>query len=159
MNRYLLISFNVLLIGLAPAAVSHAKDDVDQLDWLGGCWSMESGSRTISEQWMRPSGGMVIGMSRTVSNGQTVAYEFLTISNKAEGGVELVARPSGQPEAAFTMMPGSNGEATFENPTHDFPQRIIYRATGRDTLYARIEGTLGGKERAVDFPMKRMSCP
>ena len=45
----------------------------------------------------------------------------------------------------------------FENPKHDFPQRIRYRLKG-DTLHARIEGTINGKERAIDFPYQRASC-
>jgi len=108
---------------------------------------------------MRPSGGTLIGMSRTVSNGKTVAYEFMQIRTREDGGVEFVARPSGQSEATFTLKPDGNREAVFENPAHDFPQRVIYRAIGQDTLHARIEGMLDGTRRAVDFPMTKMLCP
>jgi hypothetical protein len=45
----------------------------------------------------------------------------------------------------------------FENPTHDFPQRVIYRREG-DSLLGRIEGMTNGQQKAVDFPLKRVSC-
>ena len=38
----------------------------------------------------------------------------------------------------------------FENPTHDFPQRIIYWKDGAD-LRARIEGTQNGKEGSQEW--------
>jgi hypothetical protein len=38
----------------------------------------------------------------------------------------------------------------FENPGHDFPQRLIYRRDG-DRLTARIEGQAGGRTRTVEW--------
>ena len=46
----------------------------------------------------------------------------------------------------------------FENPTHDFPQRVIYRLDDAGVLRARIEGLVAGKPRAEDFPMRRVRC-
>ncbi len=43
----------------------------------------------------------------------------------------------------------------FENPAHDFPQRVIYRRLGADAVTGRIEGQIGGQARSVDFPYKR----
>lgn len=48
--------------------------------------------------------------------------------------------------------------AVFENPNHDFPQRIIYRLVTVDSLVARIEGRIDGKERSSDFPYRRARC-
>jgi hypothetical protein len=50
------------------------------------------------------------------------------------------------------------GEVIFENPQHDFPQRVIYRKQGPNGLHARIEGTHKGQARGIDFPMKRKLC-
>ena len=36
----------------------------------------------------------------------------------------------------------------FENPGHDFPQRVIYERQG-DVLNARIEGRMGEREQAM----------
>jgi hypothetical protein len=44
---------------------------------------------------------------------------------------------------------------TFENPEHDFPQRIIYRLETGDALYARVEGTENGKFNKEEFYLKR----
>jgi len=92
----------------------------------------------------------MIGVSRTVSNGKTTEYEFLLIREGANG-LEYVAKPSGQAEATFTAARASASEVVFENPAHDFPQRIIYRKEG-DALKAAIEGSMNGQTRRVEFP-------
>jgi hypothetical protein len=56
------------------------------------------------------------------------------------------------------VIKGTGGdEVVFENPAHDFPQRIRYRASGA-ALQARIEGTMNGKTRGIDFPYTRTNC-
>ncbi|MND00816.1 hypothetical protein D3C83_195580 [compost metagenome] len=51
------------------------------------------------------------------------------------------------------------GRIVFENPTHDFPQRVIYQGRDDDGLLGRIEGESGGEPLSVDFPMDRATCP
>jgi hypothetical protein len=105
------------------------------------------------EHWMAPRGGTMLGMSRTVRDGRTVEFEFLQIRS-GEGTLVYEARPSGQPMAIFPLESAADGTVTFENPSHDFPQRIIYRRTAAG-IAARIEGLMNGTERGVDFPFTR----
>ena len=42
----------------------------------------------------------------------------------------------------------------FENPEHDYPQRILYLRDG-DELTARIEGTAGGVEKSSEWTWTR----
>ncbi len=140
----------LLLLAQAP--------DVNALSWMSGCWRQESPSRTVDEVWMAPSGGGMLGMSRTVARGRIVEHEFLQIRAQ-DGRVVLIARPSGQPEATFTATTLGPRAVTFENPAHDFPQRVMYRLQDDGTLVGRIEGEEQGKARGVDFPMRRVACP
>jgi len=112
----------------------------------------------MTEHWMKPDGGTMLGMNRTVTNGKTAAWEFMRIVQEEEGDVFFIALPSGQKETRFTMIRSSAREAVFENPTHDFPQRVIYRLQENGSLLGRIEGTTQGKERAVDFPLQKTRC-
>jgi hypothetical protein len=43
----------------------------------------------------------------------------------------------------------------FENLSHDFPQRVIYRRNADSSITARIEGTVNGEARGRDFPYRR----
>ena len=58
---------------------------------------------------------------------------------------------------AFRMVRLTEGEVVFENPAHDFPQRILYRQVAGG-LAARIEGRENGKDRAEEFPYRRVPC-
>lgn len=52
----------------------------------------------------------------------------------------------------------SKDSVTFENPQHDFPQKVSYRLESADRLIGRIEGNRGGSLRGIDFPMRRVPC-
>ena len=56
-------------------------------------------------------------------------------------GFAYVARPSGQPETTFPLVKASATELVFENPTHDFPQRILYRKASDGTVSAAVAAT------------------
>ena len=99
----------------------------------------------------------MIGSGRTVKNGKTTDYEFLRIEQR-EDAIYYVAKPRFNPqETAFKLKTWSANEFVFENPEHDFPQRILYKING-DSLAARIEGTRNGKTSSFDFPMTRVAC-
>jgi hypothetical protein len=131
---------------------------INDLAWLKGCWSLSRNGRETTEHWMKPAGGTMLGLSRTVADGKTVEFEFTRIRQEPSSDIFFIAKPSGQPEVTFKMIKGSANEVVFENPQHDFPQRVIYRRQGDNTLLGRIEGVSKGKEKSVDFPMTRARC-
>jgi Domain of unknown function (DUF6265) len=143
---------------LLAAPVCAAEDPLQRLAWLAGCWRAEGAEAGSGEQWLAPAGGTLLGVSRTVKSGTTVAHEFMQIRRNAEGNVVYVAQPSGQAEASFTLQAGAAAEAVFENPQHDFPQRVIYRLEDGGRLRARIEGLRNGQLRGIDFPLQRVPC-
>ncbi|AYV48992.1 hypothetical protein CFHF_02200 [Caulobacter flavus] len=142
-----------LLFALQAAPAAPA---IDQAAFLAGCWRQERPNGVVEEQWLAPGGGMMLGMGRTVRDGAARSYEFTRIQ-EADGRLTFFAIPSGQPAAAFPLKSAAPGELVFENPAHDFPQRVIYKSQGENGLLGRIEGEIGGKARSVDFPYKRCS--
>ena len=144
--------------GPAAAAASAARP-TSALEWLAGCWERRAGERVIEEQWMAPRAGTLLGVGRTTLGDSVVEHEFVRIY---EAGDTLVyaAHPSGQAPAEFRAAPPrAGGVVTFENAAHDFPQRVIYRRAGPDSLVARVEGTRRGVVRGVDFRYRRVPCP
>ena len=157
------LSLTIALFGLFvlchPALGQEAKANIESLAWISGCWEQNDAvkKRFGSEQWMKPAGQTMIGMSRTVKNGKTVGFEFLRIVQD-DTGIAYISKPSeNKEETAFKLVKFAANEAVFENPTHDFPQRIIYRLD-KTNLFARIEGTNNGKTMGIDFPMTRAKC-
>ncbi|HXV85105.1 MAG TPA: DUF6265 family protein [Gemmatimonadales bacterium] len=154
MNRSLVIVL-AALPALAPRTVQDGP--LAQAGWLAGCWELARGARTTVEMWMPPAGGLMLGASRTLVNGSLREYEQLRLRGE---GSQLVytALPSGQAEASFTSTTVTDSGFTVENLAHDFPQRIIYRRRGADSLVARIEGPGPNGPRGIDFPMRRIAC-
>lgn len=143
---------------LAVVAAPLAAAPIDELAWLAGCWVAERGDAGSGEMWMAPAGTAVLGMSRTVRGGRAVAHEFMQIVDGAEGLV-FIAMPSSKPSASFRAIRVEPRRVTFENPDKDFPQRVVYESPDDATLIGRIEGRHDGRERRIDYPMKRVACP
>jgi hypothetical protein len=155
MNQLLsiVLLFNSILVA------QEKKPTIDSFSWLSGCWEgTYSNGRTVSEHWMKPMGKMMLGTARTVKSGITVEYEFVRLVESNEGTIQYMAHPSGQKEAVFTLVFADSHRAVFENREHDFPQRIIYGLISHDSLFARIEGTINGKQRSSEYPYRRVTC-
>jgi hypothetical protein len=150
----------LLCCALSRDASAQQAAPVRQLSWIAGCWRQASGngSRVVDEQWMSLRGATMLGMSRTVRGDSLVEFEHLQIVERA-GHLVYHAEPSGQKPADFMARSTNDTLVVFENPGHDFPQRIIYHRRGADTLIARIEGMRNGQIRGIDFPYARVSCP
>jgi len=150
----------LLWLAVSPlcAQPRERTPSIESLTWLSGCWELNAKSRVVSENWMKPSGDTMLGVSRTVRDGRTVEFEFVRLLQDSGGTIHYSARPSGQEGATFKAVRLDSTRVVFENRQHDFPQRIIYRFEPPDSLYARIEGTINGKERRVDFPYRKVKC-
>ena len=133
-------------------------DALARLSWMAGCWMRQSATAVVEEQWMSPRGGMMLGMSRTTRGDRVVEYEQSRLLVRGSDVVFAVL-PSGQPAAEFTATVVSDTMLVVRNAAHDFPQAIVYRRRGADSLLARIEGTINGQARSVDFPYVRARCP
>lgn len=151
------VSIGLLALSAQPIR-AQSSAPIDRLAYLAGCWELRAGDRTGHEQWMTPASGMMLGMSRTMIGGVVRSWEYARIEVK-DGVITYSAQPGGVPATAFPATSITDSVATFDQPGHDFPQRIIYRRVGSDSLVARIEGTINGESRGIDFPMRRISCP
>jgi hypothetical protein len=148
----------VLLAVMMAPSLASAQTSIDRVAWMQGCWQLMSGDRTVEEHWMSPRGGTMLGSARTVRAGKLVEHEFVLLAER-DGRLAYEAHPSGQPPATFLSKELDTESVVFEDPKHDFPQRIGYRKDAADRMLAWIEGTTAGTVRRVEFPMQRVDCP
>ncbi len=144
--------------GSPPSAITAQSESfkLETLAWLAGDWGMERGRMQVDEHWTRPAGGSMLGMGRTIANGRTVFYEYLRIETRGSD-IFYVAHPKAKsPGTDFKLVKLSDTEAVFENPTHDFPKRILYRKNPDGMLTARVEGDGSEKEKPQEFQYRRL---
>ncbi len=145
-----------LCIGVSAQTKVHKFED---LGWLSGCWESNNKAKhlTVSEQWMKPAGGLMLGIGRTVKKEKAVDFEFMRIEQKGDD-IFFIAKPKqNKEETPFKLIKLTANEVVFENPDHDFPQRVIYKRQD-SKLTGRIEGNNNGKFLGIDFPMTRAKC-
>ena len=143
-----------LVLGVAAlvqSATLVAEDPAARrFEWLSGHWCGEGGGELMEEMWLPPEGSVALGVGRTVRNGITTSHEFLRIETR-DGVTSLTAIHNGQAPTPFKLTASGSDWARFENPQHDFPQRIEYRRTPSG-LHAEIAGPgEGGKETVIPY--------
>lgn len=149
----------LILIAVAGAQASGVRaatagSPLDSLAWMSGRWSSDDDGSSSEEHWTTAEGGLMVGMNRTLKDGRAVAFEFLRIVARGDT-VIYVAMPDGRDGTEFPLKERSGRRVVFENPTHDFPQRIIYWQEGADDLHVRIEGAVNGDLRGHEWVWRR----
>jgi hypothetical protein len=134
MKRLIAGALALLLMGQAAPPASVAD-----LAWMSGRWETEGMNDNVTqESWSEPRAGAMLGYSRSGTGERMREFEFLRIQAGADGVPTYHAQPGGRPPVSFRLTAHSATSATFENPQHDFPQRIRYERTGGDTMMATI---------------------
>ncbi|NNE43019.1 MAG: hypothetical protein HKN12_02325 [Gemmatimonadetes bacterium] len=172
MKRWILFVLVVLLL-TAPAAVPGSAGpaspavSLDAFAWLEGDWVRQSKRGEVTETWTRVSPRTMEGIASIVVGEETHVTEHLRIEDLGDG-LYYLAKPRENPyptpfklvRSAATQAETQAGtqagtQFVFENPSHDFPPRILYTGDGADGLVVRIEGEMDGAERGIDFVFSR----
>ena len=155
-----MVRFSVLLclgVFLGVCSPTALSAQTSTLKWMAGCWERRANNLVVTEQWSFPRAKMMFGAGQTTRGDSTIEYEHTRIFER-DGKLVYSAQPSGQSPAEFVADSASGHSVVFSNPAHEFPQRVIYRRLGPDSLLGRIEGQRGGEIRGVDFSYRRVSC-
>ena len=104
----------------------------------------------------------MLGYSYTTRDGQIRDWEQTRIE-LIDGAPTFIAMPRGSDPVRFRLVSTEfvsesrlHGDAaTFENPDHDYPQRVAYARVG-DRLTATISRIDGSDP--IEFHYRRISC-
>jgi hypothetical protein len=143
--RYFAIMAAAMLFGAPVVAEKAALPD-----WMTGAWVRSDGDKWADEYWTPPRAGVMIGASRS-GKGETLQFwEHMRIVREADGKFAFWAIAGDQKPVRFVAVKMSAAEIVFENPEHDFPQRIRYWREGEE-LKARISLIDGSKPTEFSF--------
>lgn len=133
-------------------------ESIKQASWLLGNWQNISPQVTTTEIWNKENDSLFTGKSWVIAGKDTVSSEAINMMQTTEGMFYIPVvknQNNGQP-VKFTLTSSSDHQLIFENPSHDFPQKITYTLINNDSLMAEISGSINGKQSAEQFPMSRV---
>ena len=140
----------IAALALPLMAQAAPAPTIGELAWMSGRWEAGDGDSWTEESWTAPRAGTMFGISRSGRGDRLRDYEFLRLQAGADGILAYNAAPGGRPAIAFRLTARDGTSATFENPRHDYPQRITYRRTG-DTMVATISALDGSNPMSWTF--------
>lgn len=143
-----------LLLSCASAGGGHRSDPLAPVRFLAGRWTTEDESEVTTERWVAV-GDRMLGEGKTEREGRVVQSETMSILVE-DGRLIFVAAPGGHKPTRFPLVESGPGRAVFENPTHDFPQRVIYALQPDGVLLATIEGAGAEQARKVEWRYVRL---
>ncbi|MFV5696137.1 DUF6265 family protein [Flavobacterium sp. LB3P122] len=151
------------LILLLLALVSCKNSDSNKIEkikaasWLLGNWENKSADGNLTENWKKVNDSTFQAQSYYIKEKDTLHFEAITLQQKGE---ELTYNTAvkGQNEdkpVSFKLTTGTEKQLVFENPKHDYPQKISYTQITPDSLVAKISGMQQGKPSSEQFSMKK----
>ena len=161
-TRWRIVHLHASNFSLPPSASATAQSQpasrLEKLSWMTGSWSWDSAGSRNEEHWMAPSGGLMVGMNRTVRAGRARAFEFLRIRETGDTIAYLAMPGARSPATEFRLTELGERRVVFENHDHDFPQRIAYWLGENGRLFARVDGKMNGREVAEHYVWKRAAA-
>jgi len=134
-----------------------SADNFSNLNTLvGGTWKMKNANGYSCEKWTKVNNNEFSSTAFDIKGKDTTVLERVRLTKK--GGIisyNVTGAKSGD-KNSFKLTSAKNNQFIFEDPKHDFPQRIIYHFTKPNELHAWIDGKYKGRYEKYDFYYKRV---
>ena len=133
-------------------------DKLEKMNWLLGNWENEMPEGVLTETWTKENDSTFSGTTYFIINKKDTVHSETIILKQLND--ELVYRPTvkGQNNdepVDFELSSESENSFSFENPKHDYPQKIVYKKVNETSLVATISGMQQGKQSTESYPMKK----
>ena len=154
----------ILILVLSVTVSCSKRNDRDKYaelkkaEWMIGRWENKLDFGTLTEDWEKVNDSTFSGVSMIVKDSDTLHFE--TISLVKKNGI-VVYSPTVQGQNSnkptdLKMTSQTEKQIVFENPSHDYPQKISYTFLTNDSIVAEISGKQQGKPSAEKYPLKKI---
>jgi len=163
---FILLSFIIAFVScknndkkteVTPILSERSYDKIEQLKWLIGDWTNITPEEQSYENWRQINDSTLSAFSFTTVLKDTVFQENMVVQQSSDNVVLIVSVPNQNDEkpVVFDLLPVENKKFTFVNEQHDFPSKISYSNSVKDSIHAWIEGEVDGTYKKIDFYFKR----
>ena len=153
------LSILILISGLSFISNDHGnKKTFKQLYRLQGTWIMKGKKMSIGESWSKMNNRYLQSRGFIIKNQDTIYTETVAL-RRDDQGISYTSTVTGQNKnepVSFKLTSALNQTYIFENPTHDFPKRIIYSFVSNDSLHAWIDDGLKESKKQQHFSYSRI---
>ncbi|QBZ98360.1 DUF6265 family protein [Flavobacterium sangjuense] len=154
-----------LVIALVLACLASCKnnssekkfDKLEKLNWLVGNWEQKLPDGTLKETWTKQNDSTFSGDSYFITPKDTVHFESIKLTQRAEEltyNATVVGQNNDEP-VQFKLTSDADNTFAFENPAHDYPQKITYKKINGTSLVATISGKQQGKPTSESYAMTK----
>ncbi len=135
-----------------------SKDPMQGFEKLSGLWQTHNSEADIYEEWSKSSNGVLYGKSYVLNEGDSIINERIELKKIGEDVfyIPTVTGQNNNQPVQFKMISTNDSAFVFDNPAHDFPQRITYRFIGKDSIVAKTQGIVDGEPRTEEFYYSRI---
>jgi hypothetical protein len=137
---------------------SPMNQQIEKMNWLIGKWQGDAEAGKVTEIWEKENDSVYVGKSYSLRNADTVSSERIRLeAHKDKLFYIPVVKDQNRGEVVrFTLTSSHPNQLVFENPQHDFPQKITYSLITNDSLFAEISGRYKGQQESEKYPMHRV---
>jgi hypothetical protein len=142
------------IVSTSPSSPVTVLSD---LQWLVGNWQIESDKGIVFENWKLVENGGLVGISGFIKGTDTEISETISIEQRGQDVLYIptVKGQNNDQPVPFTLTIASGDSFVFENPTHDFPDKITYYNKSATELTAKISGKIKGEDASRAFLFSR----
>jgi len=145
-----------LFLLMSMTYATTAQHSNESLNFLEGVWKMED--KEVYEVWNLIADNHLKGQSYKITYGIKQITETLEIKNTNNQFI-YTATVVGQNDGKgidFQLNKIDKDTYAFENPKHDFPQKIVYQKLNEEEVFVQV---LGEGDKGSSYKMKRSEAP
>lgn len=133
-------------------------EELHKAEWLIGNWEKKDSLGTLTESWQNLDDSTFVGQSFYITTkNDTVHRETIELMQKGDFllySATVQGENNGLP-TPFQMTESTDSLLVFENPKHDYPQKIRYQLNEDKSFIATVSGIQKGKESSESFLMQK----
>lgn len=133
-------------------------DELQKANWLLGEWEKTDSLGTLKEIWTRQDDSTFVGQSYYIQNYKdTLHNEQIELMQDGEHLIytATVEGENNDTSILFQMTKDEDSLLVFENPKHDYPQKIQYKLIKNGSIVATISGKQKKKMSSESYRMKK----
>lgn len=157
MKNAIVIVVCVLFISCQNTSDKNFKQ-LEKMNWLVGQWENNTSNGLLTETWKKDNDSTFLGESYFINNKKDTVHSESIILKQLKD--ELIYSPTvnGQnndESVDFKLSSAIENSFSFENPKHDYPQKIVYKKVNENSFVASISGMQQGKQSTESYLMKK----